>query len=104
MHPDSAHMGRLIYFALGFLGLDVAPAAAQPGLCVLHACGPTRGKPSASSKNNSATRQRFLRVTSPKPNVGASYRIVRYARYAIAFSLIIVALADAQPHRELPTK
>jgi hypothetical protein len=37
MHSDTAHRGRLLYVALGFLGLDVPPAAMPPGLRALHA-------------------------------------------------------------------
>ena len=37
MHPDTAHRGRLLYVALGFLGLDVPPAAMPPELRTLHA-------------------------------------------------------------------
>jgi hypothetical protein len=37
MHSDTAHRGRLLYIALGFLGLDVAPPAMLPGLRAPHA-------------------------------------------------------------------
>jgi hypothetical protein len=37
MRPDTAHRGRLLYVALGFLGLDVPPAAMPPELRTLHA-------------------------------------------------------------------
>jgi len=37
MHPDTAHRGRRLYVALGFLGLDVPPAAMPPELRALHA-------------------------------------------------------------------
>jgi hypothetical protein len=37
MHPDTTHRGRLLYVALGFLGLDVPPAAVPPELRTLHA-------------------------------------------------------------------
>jgi hypothetical protein len=37
MHPDTNHRGRLLYVALGFLGLDVAPSAMPPELRALHA-------------------------------------------------------------------
>jgi len=37
MHPDTMHRGRLLYVALGFLGLDVPPAAMPPELRTLHA-------------------------------------------------------------------
>ena len=36
MHPDTARRGRLLYVALGFLGLDVTPAAQPSGLRALH--------------------------------------------------------------------
>lgn len=36
MHSDTAHRGRLLYIALGFLGLDVPPTAMPPGLQALH--------------------------------------------------------------------
>ena len=36
MHSDTAHRGRLLYVALGFLGLDVPPAAMAPRLRALH--------------------------------------------------------------------
>ena len=36
MHPDTARRGRLLYVALGFLGLDVPPAAMPLELRVLH--------------------------------------------------------------------
>jgi hypothetical protein len=32
MHSDIAHRGRLLYIALGFLGLDVPPVAMPSGL------------------------------------------------------------------------
>jgi hypothetical protein len=32
MHSDTAHRGRLLYVALGFLGLDVPPSAMPGGL------------------------------------------------------------------------
>ena len=34
---ERSRRGRLLYIALGFLGLDVAPAAMPPGLRALHA-------------------------------------------------------------------
>jgi hypothetical protein len=37
MHPDTMHRGRLLYVALGFLGLDVPPVAMPPELRTLHA-------------------------------------------------------------------
>jgi hypothetical protein len=37
MHPDTAHRGRLLYVALGFLGLDIPPAAMPAELRALHA-------------------------------------------------------------------
>jgi hypothetical protein len=37
MHPDTTHRGRLLYTALGFLGLDVPPSAMPPELRALHA-------------------------------------------------------------------
>ena len=37
MHPDTNHRGRLLYVALGFLGLDVAPSVMPPELRALHA-------------------------------------------------------------------
>jgi hypothetical protein len=37
MHPDTARRGRLLYVALGFLGLDLPPASQPPGLRALHA-------------------------------------------------------------------
>ena len=37
MHPDTARRGRLLYVALGFLGLDLPPAAQPSGLRALHA-------------------------------------------------------------------
>jgi hypothetical protein len=36
MHPEAAHRGRLLYIALGFLALDVAPAEMPPELRALH--------------------------------------------------------------------
>ena len=36
MHSETARRGRLLYIALGFLGLDVPPAAMPPGLGALH--------------------------------------------------------------------
>jgi hypothetical protein len=36
MHPEKARRGRLLYIALGFLGLDVPPAARPSGLRALH--------------------------------------------------------------------
>ena len=47
MHPDTAHRGRLLYVALGFLGLDVPPAAMPSGLRALHARRSTPGTGSA---------------------------------------------------------
>ena len=37
MHPETARRGRLLYVALGFLGLDVPPAVQPSGLRALHA-------------------------------------------------------------------
>jgi hypothetical protein len=37
MYPDPTHRGRLLYVALGFLGLDVPPATMPPELRTLHA-------------------------------------------------------------------
>ena len=37
MHPGTTHRGRLLYIALGFLGLDVPRAAMPPELRALHA-------------------------------------------------------------------
>jgi hypothetical protein len=37
MHPETARRGRLLCIALGFLGLDVPPAAMPSGLRALHA-------------------------------------------------------------------
>ena len=37
MHPDTAGRGRRLYIALGFLGLDLPPAAIPSGLRALHA-------------------------------------------------------------------
>jgi hypothetical protein len=37
MHPETARRGRLLYAALGFLGLDVLPAAMPPEQRALHA-------------------------------------------------------------------
>ena len=37
MHPEIARRGRLLYVALGFLGLDLPPAAQPAGLRALHA-------------------------------------------------------------------
>jgi hypothetical protein len=36
MHSDTAHRGGLLYIALGFLGLDMAPAEMPSGLRALH--------------------------------------------------------------------
>jgi len=40
MHPETAHRGCLLYVALGFLGLDLPPAAMPSGLRALHDSGP----------------------------------------------------------------
>jgi hypothetical protein len=37
MQPDTNRRGRLLYVALGFLGLDVPPVAMPPELRALHA-------------------------------------------------------------------
>ncbi len=37
MQPDTNRRGRLLYVALGFLGLDVPPAVQPSGLVALHA-------------------------------------------------------------------
>ena len=37
MHPETARRGRLLYVALGFVGLDIPPTAMPSGLRALHA-------------------------------------------------------------------
>jgi hypothetical protein len=36
MHPETTRRGRLLYVALGFLGIDLPPAAQPSGLRELH--------------------------------------------------------------------